>query len=185
MTWRIWSPVGSTSSSNASFERSFSSDAASALDEKRHFAWKAVVLAVRAILRGRCRKRTWRSSARCTRVAPTRDSRFCWATPRTTSSGSTTLSPRRGNLYREGRRRRLRHRDEIGLRRIEVRGGRDHRPRGGPGSRHHRVSGLSFRRAAGGMGQVPSAHLQGRPDRRAEKLQRQGKRPRSRQGLSE
>ena len=38
MTWRIWSPVGSTSSSNASFERSFSSDAASALDEKRNVA---------------------------------------------------------------------------------------------------------------------------------------------------
>ena len=35
MTWRIWSPVGSTSSSNASFERGFSSDAASALDDKR------------------------------------------------------------------------------------------------------------------------------------------------------
>jgi hypothetical protein len=34
MTWRIWSPVGSTSSSNASFETSFSSDAASALDVK-------------------------------------------------------------------------------------------------------------------------------------------------------
>ena len=31
MTWRIWSPVGSTSCSNASFETSFSSDAASAL----------------------------------------------------------------------------------------------------------------------------------------------------------
>jgi hypothetical protein len=43
MTWRIWSPVGSTSSSNASFETSFSSDAASALDEKRYkrSAWKA------------------------------------------------------------------------------------------------------------------------------------------------
>jgi hypothetical protein len=27
MTWRIWSPVGSTSSSNASFETSFSPDA--------------------------------------------------------------------------------------------------------------------------------------------------------------
>ena len=27
MTWRIWSPVGSTSSSNASFEPSFSPDA--------------------------------------------------------------------------------------------------------------------------------------------------------------
>jgi hypothetical protein len=36
MTWRIWSPVGSTSSSNASFETSFSSDAASALYEKRN-----------------------------------------------------------------------------------------------------------------------------------------------------
>ena len=35
MTWRIWSPVGSTSSSNASFETSFSSDAASALDDRR------------------------------------------------------------------------------------------------------------------------------------------------------
>jgi len=35
MTWRIWSPVGRCSSSNASFEASFSSDAASALDEKR------------------------------------------------------------------------------------------------------------------------------------------------------
>ena len=34
MTWRIWSPVGSTSSSNASFERSFSSDAASALERR-------------------------------------------------------------------------------------------------------------------------------------------------------
>src|SRR5215207_5896327 len=32
MTWRIWSPVGRCSSSNASFETSFSSDAASALD---------------------------------------------------------------------------------------------------------------------------------------------------------
>ena len=38
MTWRIWSPVGSTSSSNASFETSFSSDAPSALDEKQRFA---------------------------------------------------------------------------------------------------------------------------------------------------
>jgi hypothetical protein len=35
MTWRIWSPVGSTSSSNASFETSFSSDAACALDDKQ------------------------------------------------------------------------------------------------------------------------------------------------------
>ena len=35
MTLRIWSPVGRCSSSNASFEISFSSDAASALDEKR------------------------------------------------------------------------------------------------------------------------------------------------------
>ena len=34
MTWRPWSPVGSTSSSNASFERSFSSDAASALTKR-------------------------------------------------------------------------------------------------------------------------------------------------------
>ena len=34
MTWRIWSPVGSTSSSNASFETSFSSGAASALDDE-------------------------------------------------------------------------------------------------------------------------------------------------------
>jgi hypothetical protein len=48
MTWRIWSPVGSTSSSNASFERSFSSDAASALDEKRRFGyWAAVRLGQR------------------------------------------------------------------------------------------------------------------------------------------
>ena len=34
MTWRIWSPVGSTSCSNASFETNFSSDAASALRAK-------------------------------------------------------------------------------------------------------------------------------------------------------
>ena len=34
MTWRIWSPVGSTSSSNASFETSFSSDAAPALRDE-------------------------------------------------------------------------------------------------------------------------------------------------------
>jgi hypothetical protein len=33
MTWRIWSPVGSTSCSNASFETSFSPAAASALRE--------------------------------------------------------------------------------------------------------------------------------------------------------
>jgi hypothetical protein len=38
MTWRIWSPVGRCSSSNASFEISFSSDAASALDEKQEQA---------------------------------------------------------------------------------------------------------------------------------------------------
>jgi hypothetical protein len=52
MTWRIWSPVGSTSSSNASFETSFSSDAASALDEKRRFAWKAAVHQARGGLKG-------------------------------------------------------------------------------------------------------------------------------------
>ena len=34
MTWRIWSPVGSTSSSNAFFETGFSSGGASALDDK-------------------------------------------------------------------------------------------------------------------------------------------------------
>jgi hypothetical protein len=41
MTWRIWSPVGRCSSSNASFEISLSSDGTSALDEKRRFAGKA------------------------------------------------------------------------------------------------------------------------------------------------
>ena len=49
MTWRIWSPVGSTSSSNASFETNFSSDAASALDEEQQrrralTAWPALLV---------------------------------------------------------------------------------------------------------------------------------------------
>ena len=54
MTWRIWSPVGSTSCSNASFETSFSSDAASALRDKEVRSASAPFHAKPVDVRTRC-----------------------------------------------------------------------------------------------------------------------------------